>query len=325
MDITARSVLRVSLIALALATAGAANAQPYPGKPVRFIIGLTAGSSNDITLRIIGQKLTELWGQNVIVDNRPGAGGNIAADLVAKATPDGYTLQFGNVSIAIAHSYYRKLPYNALIDLAPVSLVSSFPQIASVNPSLPVRSIKELIALARSRPGEVLFSSVGSGQADHMAGELFAYMAGVKMTHVPYKGGPQALGAVISGEVALGFQGLPVAIPQIRTGKVRALAVTTAKRTPALPEVPTVAESGVPGYEHSIWAGVFAPAGTPQSIIAKVSEDIARVLKLADVQNRLAQLDVEIVGSTPAQFDAFFNAEVAKWAKLLKATGIRGD
>lgn len=325
MDITARSALRVSLIALALATTGAANAQPYPGKPVRFIIGLTAGSSNDITLRIIGQKLTELWGQNVIVDNRPGAGGNIAADLVAKATPDGYTLQFGNVSIAIAHSYYRKLPYNALTDLAPVSLVSSFPQIASVNPSLPVRSIKELIALARSRPGEVLFSSVGSGQADHMAGELFAYMAGVKMTHVPYKGGPQALGAVISGEVALGFQGLPVAIPQIRAGKVRALAVTTAKRTPALPEVPTVAESGVPGYEHSIWAGVFAPAGTPQSIIAKVSEDIARVLKLADVQNRLAQLDVEIVGSTPAQFDAFFNAEVAKWAKLLKATGIRGD
>lgn len=325
MDITARSVLRVSLIALALATPGAANAQPYPGKPVRFIIGLTAGSSNDITLRIIGQKLTELWSQNVIVDNRPGAGGNIAADLVAKATPDGYTLQFGNVSIAIAHSYYRKLPYNALTDLAPVSLVSSFPQIASVNPSLPVRSIKELIALARSRPGEVLFSSVGSGQADHMAGELFAYMAGVKMTHVPYKGGPQALGAVISGEVALGFQGLPVAIPQIRAGKVRALAVTTAKRTPALPEVPTVAESGVPGYEHSIWAGVFAPAGTPQSIIAKVSEDIARVLKLADVQNRLAQLDVEIVGSTPAQFNAFFNAEVAKWAKLLKATGIRGD
>lgn len=325
MDIAVHLVFRITVTALALTTAVPAAAQSYPERPVRFIIGLTAGSSNDITLRIIAQKLAESWGQNAIVDNRPGAGGNIAADLVAKAPPDGYTLQFGNISISIAHSYYRKLPYNALTDLAPVSLVSSFPQIVSVNPSMPVHSIKDLIALAKSRPGEVLFSSVGNGQADHMAGELFAYMAGVKMTHVPYKGGPQALGAVTSGEVALGFQGLPVAISQIRTGKVRALAVTTAKRTPALPELPTVAESGVPGYEHSIWAGVFAPAGTPQSIIAKVSDDIARLFKLSDVQKRLAQLDIEIVGSTPAEFDKFFKADVAKWAKLLKATGIQGD
>jgi tripartite-type tricarboxylate transporter receptor subunit TctC len=245
--------------------------------------------------------------------------------LVAKAAPDGYTLQYGNISIAIAHSYYRKLPYNALTDLVPVSLVSSFPQVATVNPSLPARSIKELIALAKTRPGEVLFSSVGNGQADHMAGELFGHMAGVKLTHVPYKGGPQAIGAVISGEVALGFTGLPVAIPQIRAGKVRALAVTAATRTATLPQVPTVAESGVPGYEHSIWAGVFAPAGTPQPIVAKVSEDLSRVLKDVEVRKKLAELNVEIAGSTPESFTKFFKVEIDKWAGLLKATGIRGD
>lgn len=325
MELMRRLIVPLAVVALTLNAGGTANAQRYPSKPVRFVIGLTAGSSNDISLRILAQKLSELWGQSVIVDNRPGAGGNIAADLVAKAAPDGYTLQYGNISIAIAHSYYRKLPYNALTDLVPVSLVSSFPQVATVNPSLPARSIKELIALAKTRPGEVLFSSVGNGQADHMAGELFGHMAGVKLTHVPYKGGPQAIGAVISGEVALGFTGLPVAIPQIRAGKVRALAVTAATRTATLPQVPTVAESGVPGYEHSIWAGVFAPAGTPQPIVAKVSEDLSRVLKDVEVRKKLAELNVEIAGSTPESFTKFFKMEIDKWADLLKATGIRGD
>lgn len=322
---TARLVLPTALIAVTLATASALHAQSYPEKPIRFVIGLTAGSSSDITMRVIGQQLTTLWGQTAIIDNRPGAGGNIAADLVAKAAPDGYTLLFWNVGMAIAHSYYRKLRYNALTDFAPVSLATSMPQVVCVNSSLPVNSIKGLIALAKSRPAEVLFSSAGNGQADHMAGELFAYMARVKLTHIPYKGGPQALGAVISGEVALDFPGLAVAMPHVRAGKVRALAVTTTSRAPALLEIPTVAESGVPGYQQSIWSGVFAPAGTPQPIVAKLSEDVARVLKLGDTQTRLAALGVDPVGNTPAQFDQFFKDEIAKWAKVIKATGIHGD
>lgn len=324
-SIAARLAFHASLIALALTTAGAAHAQSYPERTVRFIFGLSAGSSSDIALRIIGQKLTELWGQTAIVDNRTGAGGNIAAELVTKAAPDGYTLLFSNVSIAIAPSYYRKLPFDPVKDLAPVALVTSLPHIVCLNPSLPVKSVKDLIALAKRRPGELLFSSAGIGQTDHMATEMFAYMAGIKMTHVPYKGGPQALQAVMSGEVALDFPGLPVALPLVKAGKVRAIAVTTARRSPAVPDIPTLAESGVAGYEHSLWNGLFAPAGTPQAIVNKLSEDFARVLKMHDVQERFAQLGIEPVGSTPAQFDTYFKAEVAKWVKVINATGIRSD
>lgn len=313
------------LIALCIAIPGAAHAQTYPAKSVRFVIGLTAGSSSDITIRIIGQKLTELWRQNAVVDNRPGAGGNIAAELVAKAPPDGYTLLFWNVGLAIAHSYYPKLPYNALSDFVPVSLATSMPQVACVAPSLPARSIKDLIALAKSRPGEVLFSSAGNGQADHMAGELFAYMAKVKLTHVPFKGGPPALLAVMTGEVALDFPGLAVALSHIQAGKVRALAVTTAKRAPALPDIPTIAESGVPGYQQSIWSGVFAPAATPRRVVAKIGEDMIRAVKSTDTQKRLSQVGVDAVGDGPAEFDAFFKSEVEKWRRVVKATGIQGD
>ncbi len=320
-----RIVLNMTLVAIALNTATAAEAQSFPERPVRFVIGLTVGSSSDIAMRIIGKELTKSWGQNAVIDNRPGAGGNIAAELVSNAEPDGYTLLFWNVGIAISHAVYRNLRYNALTDLVPVSLATSMPQVACVTPASSVHSIKDLIALAKARPGGVLFSSAGTGQADHMAGELFGYMAGVKMTHVPYKGGPQALAAVMSGEVLLDFPGLAVALPHVTAGKVRALAVTSEKRSAALPSIPTIAESGVPGYQQTIWSGAFAPRRVARSVVAKLSDDFARALKAAEVQERLAQLGVEPVGSTSSQFEAFFKADVAKWIKVAKATGIQAD
>lgn len=319
-----RKFIRATL-ALLIAAAGAAAAQGYPAKPVRVVVGFAAGSSSDVTMRILAPKLTEVWGQSVIVDNRPGAGGNIAAQFVASAPPDGYTLLFPSASIAIAQSYYRKLPYNAVTDLAPVALASSMPNLLCVNPSLPVKSVKELIALAKTRPGEILYSSSGAGSSDHMATELFSHMAGIRMAHVPYKGGPQALSEVISGEIAMVITGLPAALPQVKAGRVRAIAVTTVKRTPAVPGLPTVAEAGVPGYEHTLWNGMFAPAKTPAAIVGKVSDDLARAVRLPDVQERFAALGIEPVGNSPQQFDRFFRAEVEKWAKVVKATGLQAD
>ena len=310
--------------ALALIS-GAAAAQSYPVKPVRVVVGFAAGSSSDVTMRILGPRLTEIWGQSVVVDNRPGAGGNIAAEFVANAPADGYTILFPSASIAIAQSYYRKLQYNAVNDLAPIALASSMPNLLCISPALPVKSVKELIALAKSRPGDILYSSSGTGSSDHMATELFSHLTGIRMTHIPYKGGPQALSDVISGEIAMIITGLPPTLPQVKAGKVRALAVTTTKRTPSLPEIPTVAEAGVAGYEHTLWNGMFAPVKTPAAIVTKVSEDLARVMRLPEVQERFAALGIEPVGNSPQQFDRFFRAEVEKWAKVVKATGIQGD
>jgi tripartite-type tricarboxylate transporter receptor subunit TctC len=324
-NVAGKTRWRVALVLLAAAAGSSVVAQGYPVKPVRVVIGFAAGSSSDVTMRILGPKLTEIWGQSVVVDNRPGAGGNIAAEFVANAPPDGYTLLFPSASIAIAQSYYRKLPYNALQDFAPVTLASAMPNLLCVNPSLPVKSVQELIALAKSRPGEVMYSSSGTGSSDHMATELFSYMSGIRMTHIPYKGGPQALSDVISGEIAMIITGLPAALPQVKAGKVRAVAVTTAKRTAVAPEIPTVAEAGVAGYEHTLWNGMFAPVRTPAALVTKVSEDLARAVRLPDVKERFAALGIEPVGNSPQQFDRFFRAEVEKWAKVVKATGIQGD
>jgi tripartite-type tricarboxylate transporter receptor subunit TctC len=310
---------------LAAICAVGANAQSYPVKPVRAIVGFAAGSSTDVAMRLISPRLGELLGQTVIVDNRAGAGGNIAAEVTAKAAADGYTILFANGGIAIAQSYYTKLEYNALKDLAPVALVTSMPHIACSNISFPARSIRELIALAKTRPNEIMYSSAGIGNSDHMAVELFAYMTGIKLTHIPNKGGPQALQQVISGEVVLYFAGLPVCLPHVKSGRVRGLAVTTAKRSPAAPDIPTMQESGVAGYQHSLWNAVFAPAGTPPAIVAKISEDFARAVRLPDVQERFAAFGIEAVPNSPAQFDQFFRAEVEKWAKVIKATGIHGE
>ena len=315
----------LAFLAGGLLSGAPAHAQSYPAKPVRVVIGFAPGSSSDVTARLMSPKLGELLGQPVVVDNRPGAAGNIAAEYVASAPPDGYTLLFPSASIAIGQSYYRKLNYSATRDLAPVSLATSMANLLCVNPGLPVKSLKELIALAKSRPGEVMYSSAGTGSSDHMSTELLAYMAGLKLRHVPYKGGPQALNDVISGDIAFIITGLPVALPQAKAGKVRALAVTTAARTRAAPEIPTVAESGVPGYEHSLWNGLFAPAGTPPAVVTRLGDDLKRALQTPDIQQRYAAMGIDVVGSSPAEFDRFFRAEVEKWAKVIKATGIQAD
>ena len=313
-----------ALLALLLA-ACTASAQQFPGKPVRILVGFTAGSSIDVVVRIVGQKLSEMWGQPVIIDNRLGAGGNVAADAVAKAAPDGYTLLSPNAGLAISAAFYRKLPYDALKDLRPITQIAAQPHVLTVNNELPANSVKELIALAKAKPGQLSFASGGPGNSDHMAGELFKYMAGIDVVHVPYKGGNQALNDTISGQVAMYFPGVPVALPMVKAGKVRAFATTGPKRLPALPDVPTLAEAGVPGYEVILWYGLLGPAGLSDDVTAKIYAAMARVLKMPEVQERLAGLGVEPVGSTPAAYAAFLKAEIAKWEKVKKATGLTID
>ena len=313
-----------AVIALLLAV-GAAHAQTFPAKPVRILVGFTAGSSIDVVVRILGQKLNEIWAQPVIIENRLGAGGNVAADVVAKAPPDGHTLLSPNAGLAISAAFYRKLPYDALKDLQPITQLAQQPHILAVNNDLPAKSVKELIALAKAKPGQLSFASGGPGNSDHMAGELFKYMAGIDIVHVPYKGGNQALNDTISGQVAMYFPGVPVALPMVKAGKVRAFATTGAKRLPALPDVPTVAEAGIPGYQVILWYGLLGPAGLPTDITNKIQADVARVLKMPDVAERLAALGVEPVGSSPDAFAALLRSEIAKWEKVKKATGLTVD
>lgn len=308
-----------------LFAAGTVGAQAYPSKPVRILVGFTAGSSIDVVARILTQKLNETWKQPVIIDNRVGAGGNVAADAVAKAAPDGYILLNSNAGLAISAAFYRKLPYDALKDLRPITQVVAQPHILTANSSLPVKSIKELIALAKARPGQLSFASGGVGNSDHMAGELFKWMARINMVHVPYKGGNVALNDTITGEVAMYFPGVPVALPMIKAGKVKALGVSGPKRLAALPDVPTIAEAGLPGYEVILWYGFFGPAALPRETAAKIAADLARVLKLPDVQERFSALGVEPVGSSPDEFATFVKSEIAKWEKVKKATGLTID
>jgi tripartite-type tricarboxylate transporter receptor subunit TctC len=320
-----RSALCAALFGALSIPAVPANAQSYPTRTVRVVFGLSAGSSSDVMARIVADKLGEKWGEAVIIDNRPGAGGNIAADVVTKSTPDGYTLLLSNVSIAIAPSFYRKLNYDPVKDLVPVTELAVAPHVLCVNPALPINSVKDLIATARAKPGELMYSSAGIGQTDQMATELFEQMAGIRMTHVPYKGGPQALQAVMAGEVALDFPGIAAALPFMKAGKVRCLAVSTRKRSPILPDLPTLDEEGIKGYEHSLWNGIFAPAGTPPAIVTKLSVDFGEVLRRLDIIERLAALGIEPLGSSPEEFNRFFRAELEKWAIVIKTTGITSE
>lgn len=298
------------------------SAQTYPTRTVRIVFGLSPGSSSDVMARVVADKLGQKWGQTVIIDNRPGAAGNIAADVVAKSAPDGYTLLLSNNSIAIAPSFYKTLNYDPLKDLIPVTELAMAPHVLCVNPQLPIKSVKDLIAMAKANPGKMMYSSAGIGQTDQMATALFAEMAGINLTHVPYKGGPPALQAVMSGEVALDFPGVAAALPFLKSGKIRCLAVSTSKRSPVVPELPTLNEAGIKGYEHSLWSGIFAPAGTSPDILAKISTGFAEALKNPDVVKRLADLGFEPVGSGPEAFKRYFRTEVAKWATVIKKTGI---
>jgi tripartite-type tricarboxylate transporter receptor subunit TctC len=280
----------------------------------------------DITGRVVAQRMGEAWGQTVIADNRPGAGANIGTDVVAKSAGDGYTLLFTSSSLAIARSAYRKLPYDALRDLEPITQISSRGNVLVVHPSLPVKTVKELIALARARPGELAFGSGGgNGSSDHLVGELFNLLAKVRITHIPYKSGPQAVTDLLNGQLQTYFGGIPVNMPLIRSGKTRPLAVSLAQRSPLLPAVPTMVEAGVPGYEVNVWYGLFAPRGTPPAVIEKISADYNRQLKAPEFQERMRGLGVDAAGSTPAEFKAFFAEEVAKWAKVVKAAKVALD
>jgi tripartite-type tricarboxylate transporter receptor subunit TctC len=307
-------------------TGDRAHAQSYPNKSIRLIVPFPPGGPADILSRAIGQKLTDSWGQQVVVDNRAGAGGTIGSDLAAKGAPDGYTLLMGFVGThAINPSLYSSLPYDNIKSFEPVSLVATATIILVLHPSLPAKSVKDLIAVAKSKPGELTFGSPGNGTPQHLAGELFNTMAGVKMTHVPFKGAVPAINDLLGGRISLIFSSAPPALPHVAVGKLRALAVTSGKRSSVSPDLPTVAESGLPGFEVINWYGVLAPARTPKSIVDKLNAEIAKIMKMPDVKERLSPVGIEALGSTPAQFTAFIKEETAKWAKVVKFSGARLD
>jgi len=312
--------------AFALAAIAGAQAPAYPTKPIRLVVPFPAGGATDILAREVAKHLTDAWGQSVVVDNRPGAGGNIGSELVAKAAPDGYTLEMGTVGThAINASLYSKMPYDHVRDFVPVILVAGVPNVLEVNPALPVNSVQELIAYAKANPGKLNFASSGSGTSIHLSGELFKVMAGVQMMHVPYKGSAPALQDLIGGQVQLMFDNLPPSLPQIKAGKLRALAVTSAARAPALPDTPTVAEAGLPGFEASSWFGVLAPAGTPPEIVNKLNAEIAKWLASPGAKEKLANVGANIAGGTPEDFARHIQAETAKWAKVVKESGAKVD
>ncbi|MGZ9005480.1 MAG: Bug family tripartite tricarboxylate transporter substrate binding protein [Burkholderiales bacterium] len=319
-----RCLLGVAAILCFMSVADAQTA--YPARPIRFIVPFTPGGSGDIFARPVAQKMSEAMGQQVVVENRPGSGGVIGTEAAAKAAPDGYTIMMGlTANVAMNPSLYPKLPYDPLRDFAPVTLVAAAPYVLVVPPSLPARNVKELIALARPKPGDLAYASLGSGSMGHLSGELFASMAGVKLLHVPYKTLGQLIPDLISGQVQLFFLGVASAQPHVRSGKLRAVAVSGAKRSPALPQVPTVSESGVKGFEVTGWYGVFVPAGTPPELIARLHKEIVRALAMPDVRERLSSEGAELVGNSPREFDAFVRSELVKWAKVVKLSGAKAE
>ena len=300
--------------------------QAYPSKPLRIVVPWTAGGTADLLSRILAQKMTESFGQQVVVDNRPGAGGLIGTELAVKAAADGYTLLMGTTAPnSVAPSLYRKIPYDPIRDFAYISLVARTCYVLSVHPSMPVRNVKELIALAKARPGQLTFSSPGAGTPNHLSGEMFKMLTGIDMQHVPYKGSAQAVGDVIAGHIALTFENITVVSTHVKSGKVRGLAVTSLKRSPVLPEIPTVAESGFPGFEAVGWFGMVAPAATPREIVAKLNREVVRILALPDVRERISGFGADVVTNTPEEFDHFNRAQIAKWAKVVKFSGARAD
>ncbi|HXF66296.1 MAG TPA: tripartite tricarboxylate transporter substrate binding protein [Burkholderiales bacterium] len=303
-----------------------ARAQDYPARPVRLIAPFAPGGATDALARLVGQQLTERWRQQVIVDNRPGAGGNIGAELAARAAPDGYTLVVAGAPHAINMTLYRKLAYDLQKDLVGVNLLAVYPSAIVVHPSLPVKTVRDLIALAKRRPGDLNFGSAGPGSPNRLAIELFMMMAGVKMVHVPYKGGSgQMVSDLVAGQVQLASIGLPPAMGYIQAGRLRAIAVTGARRSPLMPEVPTVSEAGLPGFEVTSWYGIFGPAALARPLVARISADLTAILGTPEIKQRLEKLGAEPAPLPPEEFARFIGAEVEKWARVVRASGATAD
>lgn len=303
-----------------------AHAEEYPSRPLRIVVPFAAGGTSDLVSRILAEELGRIWNVPVVVDNRPGAGGNIGSAAVAQAAADGHTLLMGTVAThGINASLYSRMPYDPVRDFAPVSLVASTPSVLLVNPAVPAGSVRELITHARANPGALHFGSSGNGSSHHLAGELFCHMAGVRMTHIPYRGTTAAMTDTLSGQVQLIFDTLPSAMPHVRAGALRVLAVTSLQRDPALPEVSSLNEAGLPGYEVGSWYGLLAPAGTPPRIVQRIGATVATLVRRPDVRERLRAQGAAPIGSTPAEFAAHIGREIAKWAPIVQASGARVD
>lgn len=313
----------IGLLGFASSTA---YGQAFPSKSIRIVVPFTAGGAADILARIVGDKFVEMWSRPVVIDNRAGAGGNIAAEIVAKAPPDGYTLLMGSMGTqAMNVSLYRKLPFDPARDFAPISVVAKNPNLLAVHPSVPVASVKELIAFAKARPGKLNYSSSGTGSMGHMSAELFKLMTGVQIVHVPYKGGAPAVTAVISGEADVLFIVLPPVLPHVKAGRLKAIAMGSRERHALLPEVPTIIESGLPGFEVRQWYGLLAPAGTPSEVVAKLHAAVDRIVNLPETNKRISDTGSDPAATTPAEFEAMIREDTVRWAKVAKASGATAE
>ena len=319
--------MRSALAGLVLALiASVVAAQPWPTKPIKWVVPFAPGGTTDILARTIGEKLSVTLGQPIIVENKPGAGGGVGAEQVAKSPPDGYTIMGGTISThAINASLYKNLPYDPVRDFAPITLIVRVPNMLVVNPDVPAKDVRELIALLKANPGKYSFASSGNGTSQHLSGELFKVMTGVEMQHVPYRGSPPALADVVGGQVTMTFDNITTAWPLVKGGKLRALAVTTAKRSPIAPDVPTLAESGLAGYEIGSWQGVFAPAGVTAEIVKRFNAEIVRIVNAPDVRQKLVDMGAEPASNTPEEFAAMVKTEVAKWADVVRKSGATVD
>jgi len=315
----------VAMMACLLAWPGTASPQEYPVKPVRVIVGFPAGGGSDLIARLVAQKLSGALGQPAVVENRPGASANIAAELVARSAPDGYTLLFGNSSLSISPAVFRKLSYDPVKDLVPISMASSYPFALAVHPSLPVRSVRELVVLAKAKPGALDYASAGAGTMSHLAMELMRLKTGIKVAQLPYKGAAPALVSLMSGETQLAFMVMPVAAPQIKAGRLRGLGVAAPTRSAAAPQVPTMHEAGVQGHEALQWNGFFAPARTPPAVLDRLYREVVKAVQLPDVKQRFEAEGATPVGSSPSEFASFFRAEAEKWADVAKRSGTKLD
>ena len=316
--------LLVSLVAASAAlTAHGAEPVQWPTKPVKITFGFPAASATDVIARAVGQKLSDRWGQSVVIENRPGAGGNLGSEVAARAPNDGYTIFFGTVANAISATLYSKLNYDYLKDFTPITLVATTPLVLVANPSLPVKNLKELIDYAKANPGKLNFGSGGVGTSNHLAGEMFKAETGTRLIHVAYKGTPAAYTDLFSGQVSLMWDNIVAVTNHVKTGRLKPLAVTSAKRSASLPDVPTMAESGLPGFEAVSWIGALVPVGTPQPIVDKIHADMVAVLRMPEIKEKLGALGAEVVGNTPEQFAAWNRSEIAKWAKAIQESGAR--